>query len=243
MAPRLLTLRALAPATPVEQFMSQAELQRDVRSAISITYELLRHEHILQREPIARALGDLESELARIEAKLGGPRREEIVASTLDPYMDRVEQVADAADRVVAEQIRALVASLRDIQRKLAGLSPRTRPHYRRRASPARAHVLVAGAVGLGALASVALARTTRAKAVSGALGALALALAASSGQRHDGAGANEAADGAVGAALAAAPFALGYSRRDPGAAAAHAMIGLVAMGWALAARLWRAQS
>ncbi len=156
--------------------MTQRALQRDVRSAISITYELLRHERILARERIARALGDLESELARIEAKLGGPRRGEIVASSLDCWMARVEEVAAEADPVVADQIRALVASLRNIQRNLAAaaLSPDCR-----RASLARAPVLAAGAVGLGALALVARARAARARAAFGFLGAFALGLTA----------------------------------------------------------------
>jgi hypothetical protein len=223
--------------------MSQAELQRDVRSAISIAYELLRHEHILERERIARALGDLESELARIEAKLGGPRRSEIVASSLDPWMDRVERVADEADPVVAEQIRALVASVRDIQRELAGTALRAPLRYRRRPIRARAHALVDGAVGLGALASIALARTTKARVVGGALGVSALALAAISVRRHDGARAHEAAGGALGAAFVAAPVALGYARMDPDAAAAHSLLGLATMGWALVAGLWRARS
>ena len=57
--------------TPVDD--GKMELQRDIRSAAAIAYELRRHEQIQQRVWIADALNDLEQELLRIEAKLGGP--------------------------------------------------------------------------------------------------------------------------------------------------------------------------
>jgi hypothetical protein len=45
--------------------MKHATVQRDVRSALAVAYGLARHEHVLERDDVARALGELESELAR----------------------------------------------------------------------------------------------------------------------------------------------------------------------------------
>ncbi|APR78410.1 Hypothetical protein A7982_03757 [Minicystis rosea] len=221
--------------------MTQPELQRDVRSAISITYELLRHEHVLEREWIARTLGDLEDELARIEAKLGGPRRGEIVPSSLDPWMERVEQVAHDADPVVAGQIRALLASLRDIQAKLVDTLA-----GRGGLRAAERRAAVDCAVGAGAIASIAIARTTRAKLAGAALGASALSLAAVGGNRRDrilGTRKHISACGALGAALVAAPFVLGYAHKDPNAATAQALTGLLALGGALVTALRHARA
>ncbi|MFT3770847.1 MAG: hypothetical protein QM820_35945 [Minicystis sp.] len=224
--------------------MSQADLQRDVRSAISITYELLRHERILEREWIARTLGDLEDELARIEAKLGGPRRGEIVASSLDPWMERVEHVASEADPVVAGQIRALVRSLREIQRALGSAVAQGFPE---RVSASQMQAILDGVAGLGAIASMALARTASAKIASVTLGACALTVAAVCARQRGpevlSAEAREAAGGALGAALVAAPFALGYAWEDPEVTAAHALAGLAALGGALAAAQRRARA
>lgn len=59
------------------------EFQRDIRSASSIVYELARHEHIYQREHVARALCELEAELLHIERKLGGKRMHQVFPSML----------------------------------------------------------------------------------------------------------------------------------------------------------------
>ncbi|UQA60626.1 hypothetical protein [Polyangium aurulentum] len=95
------------------------EVQRDVRSAIAIAYELSRHEHIQHNENVAQALRELEAELARIEAKLGGEHAGEASAEGLQPSLQHVKAVLDDAGPVVADQIKALLNSVERISKEL----------------------------------------------------------------------------------------------------------------------------
>jgi hypothetical protein len=99
-------------------------IQRDLRSAIAIAYELRRHEHILRREGIAAPLAELESELLRIEAKIGGPRAHEIFPSVLGLCLDDLDDVLADAGPVVGDQIRALMHSVRRLQADLRSVRP-----------------------------------------------------------------------------------------------------------------------
>src|SRR5581483_603118 len=84
-----------------ETSMSHTELQRDVRAAIAMAYELSRHERIQNSVNVAAALADLEFELARIEAKLGGPKVAEAIPTGLDRLVAQVHRVIDDAGEVV----------------------------------------------------------------------------------------------------------------------------------------------
>ena len=95
------------------------ELQRDVRSAAAIAYELRRHEQIQQRVWIADALNDLEQELLRIEAKLGGPQRDQVGPIALKPALEKLSSKAHDAGPVVAAQIGALIGSVRGLELQL----------------------------------------------------------------------------------------------------------------------------
>ena len=148
--------------------MERVELQQDIRSAMTVTYGLLRHEHVLHREWVAQALKDLETELARIEAKLGGPRAAEIFPMRLDRRIEEARRSADDADTVMSGQIDALLLSVRQIERRLTLLgglpaagSRRSTPALR----PPRAAVLRrrAGAIGGMALSGVLVALAWRA--------------------------------------------------------------------------------
>jgi hypothetical protein len=140
--------------------MNPVELQRDVRAAIAMAYELSRHEQVQQKMHIAAALADLEFELARIEARLGGPRIDEIAPVSLSPFLAEVSDVVDDAGNVVAAQIGALLGSVRDIQRRLASV-----------VGPFGARTTLGVAVGLGALAMALLVEDRRAKVAVAALG------------------------------------------------------------------------
>ncbi|XXX74427.1 hypothetical protein WMF30_42950 [Sorangium sp. So ce134] len=96
------------------------EVQRDVRSAMAIAYELSRHEHVQNREHVSQALGDLKDELARIEAKLGGERIHEVTSEGLPPVLKQVEGLVEDAGPVVGDQIRALIQSVQRIAGELA---------------------------------------------------------------------------------------------------------------------------
>ncbi|WP_437479874.1 hypothetical protein WME75_34455 [Sorangium sp. So ce1014] len=95
------------------------EVQRDVRSALAIAYELSRHEHVLNREHVSQALGELKDELARIEAKLGGERIHEVTAEGLPPVLKQLEGLVEDADPVVGDQIKALMRSVERIATEL----------------------------------------------------------------------------------------------------------------------------
>jgi hypothetical protein len=99
--------------------MDRMEVQQDLRSAIAIAYELSRHEHVLHNERVAEALRELEAELARIEAKLGGPRGSEASASGLPPALQHVKAVIAEAGPVVGDQIHALLNSVDRISKAL----------------------------------------------------------------------------------------------------------------------------
>jgi hypothetical protein len=103
--------------TPVDD--GKMELQRDIRSAAAIAYELRRHEQIQQRVWIADALNDLEQELLRIEAKLGGPQRDNVGPIALRPALDILSGKAHDAGPVVAAQIGALIGSVRGLELQL----------------------------------------------------------------------------------------------------------------------------
>jgi hypothetical protein len=219
--------------------MSSLDLRRDVRAAISMAYELSRHEHIQQKVHIAQALAELEFELTRIEAKLGGPHADEAAPTRLNLFVGEVKRVVADAGTVVAGQINALVASVGDIQRRLFLALPSQHLVSRRvfgalplaRVVPQEVHTGFDYAVGFGALASALFASSGRGKLIGAALGLGAIGAALFSDHRF---GAKKLVsienhhlvDCALGVAAVAAPFALGYARRDRGVAALHVGIG-----------------
>src|SRR5262245_31337979 len=99
--------------------MERIELQRDVRSAISMAYELSRHEHVQRKEPVAKALGELEKELIRIEAKLGGERAGEVFPNLLGIAMEHLSGFIEDAGPVDGGQIKALMKSVEHIAEAL----------------------------------------------------------------------------------------------------------------------------
>jgi hypothetical protein len=232
--------RAQGRTTPAQEGeMKQTEVQRDVRSAIAIAYELLRHEKIQERVWVADALGELESELARIEAKLGGPRIDEVFPSRLDQYLAQIERIASDAGPVVGAQIETLVRTVKGIERQLRRVAPSrelaSRPLFGvlplKRVIPQDVHSVAdyASALTVGAASLFACSRA--AKIAGMALGAGGIGVSATTDYRLSVAKvipieAHEAIDHLWGLAAIAAPFVLGYAKKDPIVAAVHVATG-----------------
>lgn len=216
--------------------MDQLEFQRDVRSAISIAYELARHEHVQQHEPVARALRELEAELLLIERKLGGKRIQDIFPSVLTFALGELEGFIEDGGPVVGEQIKALMKSVERIAKELvASRGIPSRPLLGvlpiRRVVPQDVHSIMDYASSLTAGAGALVAETPEAQIASAVLAASGIGVSACTDYRLSAAKlipieAHEVIDYVWGAAAIAAPFALGYSKKDPVAAALHIFAG-----------------
>lgn len=216
--------------------MEQAEIQRDVRSAISITYELLRHLHVQNKEHVAQALGELETELLRIEAKLGGDRADEVSAEVLQPAIAQLEGLIEDTGPIVGDQIKALLKSVERITKELtASRKIPSRPLLGvlplRRVIPQDVHSVADYASALTAGAGAVVGESTEAKIASAALAAAGLGTSACTDYRLSVAKlipieAHEVIDYVWGATAIAAPFALGYYKKDPVVAALHIFAG-----------------
>jgi hypothetical protein len=152
------------------------KLRRDIRSAIAIAYELKRHTHVQSRDELARPLGDLEAELLRIEAKLGGEKKKELFPSILDFHVAKLDAIAQTADPVVADQIGALERSVQRIQRSLR------RVGLGRPAAPSRA-LAIGAALALPYIFRIATRRRSLTPVFKLVLGVGAIAAAALKGR------------------------------------------------------------
>lgn len=222
-------------------------LRRDVRSAISVAYELMRSNLVQDLLWIAQPLSDLEQDLLRLEAKLGSPFGQRVDVQTLDRDIERLHAIVWDAGPIVGAQIEALVGSARKIVQGLRAVAPSlelpSRPLFGAlplaRVVPQDVHSVLdyaaAGAMGASAL----LARSPEARAAGGLLCAATLGVSALTDHRLGLAKvvpveAHEAFDYVVGAACIAAPFVLGYRRSDPLAAIAHVAVGALTIGASL---------
>lgn len=216
--------------------MDQSELQQDVRSAISMAYKLSRHEHVLCREPVAQALGELETELIRIEAKLGGGRVEEVFPSVLTLAIERLGGFIEDAGPIDGEQIKALIKSVERIAKGLtASREIPSRPLLGalplKRIIPQDVHSVADYTSALTAGAGAIVGDSVEAQIASALLATSGLGVAACTDYRLSAVKlipieAHEAIDYLWGAAAIAAPFALGYYKKDPIAAALHLFAG-----------------
>lgn len=238
----------------MQNVTERATLQADVRRAITEADELSRKAHGERLEPLAQAFDGLRTAFARVDEALGGERSVvpvlpdvrrvlDDVAAFSEALGDAVARDARDAQRRAIARFRALVARLsadldamapsRGLQsRPILGLPlARVVPHDVR----ALADYAVAGAC----VGSAALARTTSARVAGAALGALAATVAATTDQRLAIAKlvpieSKVVFDPLFGAAAIAAPFVLGYARRDPATAAVHVLAGVATLASAL---------
>jgi hypothetical protein len=219
--------------------MNDVDIQRDLRGAIAVAYELSRHEHVQNRELVASALREVEGELMRIEAELGGPEREHVAPGGLGRTLVELGWLVDDAGPVVAAQIRTLVGTVRGIAERLAWTGPTcdvpSRPLLGvlplARVVPQDAHSILdyASAVAFGS--TVLFSRTKEARITGAVLQTMMTTGALVSDTRMSAAKLvpielHEIHDYLWGAAAVAAPFALGYAQKDRAAAAVHVATG-----------------
>lgn len=214
-------------------------LVRDIRDAITLAYGLQRHEHVQHNDFIAEELGDLEKELLRIEAELGAPHPPRIRLDELEKDVESLEHLVKDVSPVVGAQIEALLDSVAKIEKRLARLGPSLEIPSKpllgalplARIVPQDVHSVLDYVAGLGAASALFLAETDEAKTAGLVLAAAGIGVSAMTDYRLGAVKAipieaHEAIDYAWGAAAIAAPFALGYHRRDPVAAAVHVAVG-----------------
>ena len=223
--------------------MDRTALHLEIRNALSLADELSRHEHHLGEDDLAGSLSALRSALAELERDVG---RDHDLALTPDP--ERVEAVERA--------LQSLVIRRYDIPRQLTGRMDKLLGSAERvslglwdpeervpskpllgalpiaRVIPQDVHSVVDYVNAAGFAASAAIARTGSARAVGTLLGLGIGGASALTDYRLSAAKVipietHESLDYLGGIAAVVAPFALGYVKKDPIAAAIHIGLGL----------------
>lgn len=223
--------------------MDRTCLHREIRNALSAADELSRHEHYLGEDELSGAMAALRSALADLERDVG---RSHEAASDPDP--DTVAFVERALEsllirrrdvpRALRSRVDELLASAERVS--LALWDPTARVPSKPvlgalpvgRVIPQDAHSVLDYVHAAGFFVSAALARTGRARAVGLALGAGIGGATAATDTRLSAASVlpvelHESLDYASGLTAIAAPFVLGYARRDPIAAMIHIGLGV----------------
>lgn len=223
--------------------MDRTALHLEIRNALSVSDELSRHEHSFGEDALAGALSALRSALSDLERDVGrshadptppAPATVEAVERSLQSLLIRRDRVPRAlrrrTDELLASTERVSIGLWDPTERvpskPVLGVLPAAR------LVPQDAHSVLDYVHAAGFFASAGFARTRRARAVGVALGA---GLAGTSLvtdcklsvtkllpiETHEG------LDYAVGLAAIAAPFLLGYVKKDPIAAMLHIGLGL----------------
>lgn len=226
--------------------MDAIALHLEVRNALSLSDELGRHEHALGNDSLAGHLAAVRSLLGEIERDLGRSYEARVVASPATiarlasclatlrrrdgeipaPLKPRVGQLLAALDRVV-------FAESRPGEQVPAKVLFDTLPLAR--VVPQDVHAILDYVAAAGYLASAKVARTTRARVVGAMLGAKVGGVSAITDYRLSAAKIvpielHECFDYVSGASAIAAPFVLGYVRKDPIAALLQIGAGLGTM-------------
>lgn len=229
--------------------MDRTALHLEIRNALSAADELSRHEHYVGDDARAGALAALRTSLGDLEREVGRSHADE---SALDPdhvaSMERALQSLvirrEEAPRALRRRTEALLASGERISlalwepaermpsKPLLGLLPLAR------VVPQDVHSVLDYVHSAGFFLSARLARTKRATAVGVALGVGTAGAAMATDHRLSAAKLvpielHEGLDYASGLTAIAAPFLLGYVRKDP--ISAWLQIGLGALGVATA--------
>jgi hypothetical protein len=223
--------------------MDRTALHLEVRNALSVADELSRHEHYLGHDDLAgglaalrSALGDLERDVGRSHADPTTPQPwiVEAVERSLESLLIHRHDVPRAlrlrTEELIASAERVSVAlwepDARVPSKPVLGMLPLAR------VIPQDVHSALDYVHTAGFLASAALARTSRARAVGLALGAGLGGGSLVTDYRLSAAKVlpietHEKADYAIGLAAVLAPFLLGYARKDPVAAMIHVGLGV----------------
>ncbi|AKT38970.1 SPW repeat domain-containing protein [Chondromyces crocatus] len=221
------------------------QVQRDVRSAISTAYGLMQHTRTQHAGGMARALGGLEDRLRYIEGRLGGPDSELLGPIDLSEEIAEIKAHMSEPVAPLVDQLNALIRDVHRLERRISRLASREIASRSllgvlplARVIPQDVHSVVDYASGLTAAAGI-FARTPEARVCSALLGASAIGVAATTDYRLSvekviPIEAHEVIDYAWGASAIAAPFVLGYHRKDPIAAALHVFTGALSIVTAL---------
>lgn len=223
--------------------MDRTALHVEVRNALSVADELSRHEHVLGRDDLAGGLAALRSSLADLERDVGRSH-----ADPTQPQPWVVEAVERSLESLLIHR-RAVPPTLRARTEELIASAERVStalwdPEARvpskpvlgmlplARVVPQDVHSVLDYVHSAGFLASAALARTGRARAVGIALGVGLGGTSLVTDQRFSAVKAlpietHEEVDYVTGVVAIAAPFLLGYAKKDPLAAMLHVGLGL----------------
>lgn len=211
-----------------------------------MAYGLMQHTRVLHRERMANVLGVLEERLRRIEADLGGPRRDELGPIELGAELAEVETLVDEAEGPLGDQIAALVHSVRQLEGRISRLASRNLPARPllgvlplKRVIPQDVHSVMDYGAGLTVAAGGLFACSDEAKAASAALSTSGIAASAISDYRLSlkkviPIEAHEVIDYLWGASVMAAPFVLGYYRKDRITTLMHVATGAMTIATAL---------
>lgn len=226
--------------------MDRTALHLEIRNALSLSDELSRHEHYLGEDDLAGSLSALRSALAELERDVGRDHD-----NLLAPDSDRVEAVERA--------LQSLVIRRHDVPRQLQGRMERLLGSAERvslglwdpeervpskpvlgalplaRVIPQDVHSVMDYVNAAGFAASAVVARTGRARAVGALLGLGVGGTSAATDYRISAAKVipievHESLDYVSGITAIVAPFALGYVKKDPIAAAIHIGLGVTTL-------------
>lgn len=208
--------------------MDSIALQTEVRTALSLSDELGRHEHALGNDSLAGHLAAVRSLLVGLERQAGRPaapspadveRLDLAIAKLREralevpmPLRPRLGQLLAALDRIVFAEARP---TEQVPAKPLLGVLPLAR------VVPQDAHSVLDYAAAAAYFASAKLARTARGRFVGAMLGAKVTGVSAITDYRLSLAKvvpieAHEGFDYIGSASAIAAPFVLGYVRKDP---------------------------
>lgn len=225
--------------------MDRAALHLEIRNALSLSDELSRYEHALDNDELTAHLAALRSSLDELERVLGRSHEEAGAAPPKPQTVEAVERAASVLrsrrDEVPAQLRHRLAALCGSAERIAFGLS---RPDARvpgkpllgvlplARVVPQDAHSVMDYLSGAALVTSAMLARTARARAAGITLAGAGASVSLLTDHRLGVAKlipieVHEAAEHMTGMACIAAPFVLGYARKDPIAAAIQVATGL----------------
>ena len=223
--------------------MDRTSLHLEIRNALSVSDELSRHEHHLGEDELAAALAALRTALADLERDVG--RSHEDVSAPEPATVEAVERSIQALlirrDRVprpLRKRTEQLMASALRVSSALWDPTERvvSKPVLRvlplARVVPQDLHSVMDYLHGVGFMASARVARTGRARAVGMALGLGLTGASLVTDYRLSAVKllpieVHETLDYAGGLTAIAAPFVLGYVKKDPIAAMIHIGLGL----------------
>lgn len=223
--------------------MAQMMMQKGVREAINYADELSRSAHESHHEPVAQALDSLRTALTRADEALGGGHSVLPILPDLARILDELAAFTDKVGPDLRHRYHDSLQTFRrlltEMERDLDAISPSLELESKpllgvlplARMIPQDVHSLMDyGAAGT-CLGTALLADTASAKGAGAFLGASVFCVSLLSDYRLSLAKvipieAHEAIDHAWGLTAIAAPFVLGYWKRDPAVAAIHIITG-----------------